>query len=239
MAIGFKSTHQNCYSYYGGWNARFKLPNKNHRDNAFPFPLQFQLHLKLDNYHAAYAAIIVAIKSIICSLSKPATAATNKANGGCWFQWIVSNCEYNTFKPVVHFYFSDAHYAIWLRYNFISTFCSEKSSFSFNSTRYSSGALAHFGHSVMLYFFLVKLKQFQQLTKLTQTNNENCHHKESYKNGTVSQRCCATDFPFLSPKLMQSIFFLMLAFNFFSEKNKIAFVDTVEVRHGFVLWKYE
>lgn len=126
MAIGFKSTHQNCYSYYGGWNARFKLPNKNHPDNAFPFPLQFQLHLKLDNFHAAYAAIIVAIKCIICSLSKPATAATNKANGGCWFQWIVSNSEYNTFKPVVHFYFSDVHYAIWLRYNFISTFCSEK-----------------------------------------------------------------------------------------------------------------
>lgn len=94
----------------------------------------------------------------------------------------------------------------------------KKSSTSFNSTRYSSGAFAHFGHSVMLYcifFALVKLKQFQQLTKLTQTNNENCHHKESYKNGTVSQRCCATDFPFLSSKLMQSIFFLMLAFNFF------------------------
>lgn len=36
------------------------------------------MHLKLDNFHAAYAAIIVAIKNIICAHSKLTTVATNK-----------------------------------------------------------------------------------------------------------------------------------------------------------------
>lgn len=114
------------------------------------------MHLKLFNFHAAYAAIIIAIKNIICYHFELATKNKRAVTNFNGTYQIMNTIHSNqlTFISQTRCNAVSYHFVVMVMVfgpvtTLFQLFFRQKI-----STRYSSEAFVHFGHSVMFYCFI-------------------------------------------------------------------------------------